>query len=134
MIFPQTRPFFGGKGWRIFFFSFFKLCCPWSYYYVTLTKKIRFYHMSNNFGRLPPGQFSLDFKKNFGFGLFKPISTTYLRASESGKLDDSLIRPPLPILKCFALHSKNLETTQIWKNLDLSQLFVADTHMKKSKI
>ena len=31
-----------------------------------------------NFGRLPAGQFSLDFKTIFGFGLFKPISTTYL--------------------------------------------------------
>ena len=37
-----------------------------------------------NFGRLPVGQFSLPFKKNFGFGLLLPISTTYLGATKSG--------------------------------------------------
>ena len=34
---------------------FFKLCCPWSYYYVSLTKKIRFYHISNDFCNIPGG-------------------------------------------------------------------------------
>ena len=41
------------------------------------TKKVQL----PNFGRLPVGQFSLDFKK-IGLGLLLPISTTYLRSNK----------------------------------------------------
>ena len=74
-----------------------------------LTKKIRFYHISNdfcnipgggpktrknvqflNFGRLPPGQVFIGFQKNFGFGLLNLYLQHILGASKSGKLDDPL--------------------------------------------
>ena len=50
------------------------------------TKKVQFL----NFGRLPPGQFSLDFKKNLDLGYFYLFLQHILGASKSGKLDDPL--------------------------------------------
>ena len=48
-----------------------------------------------NFGRLPPGQFSLDFKKISDFGYLNLYLQHILGASKSGKLDDPLGPPPL---------------------------------------
>ena len=59
VIFPQTRPFFWGKGWRNFHLFVLKLCCSRNYYYDTITKKISFYHISNGFL-----QFSKRWSKN----------------------------------------------------------------------
>ena len=105
MIFPQTRPFFGGKGWRIFFF-FFQTLLSLKLLLRFTNKKIRFYHISNdfcnipgggpktrkllNFGRLPTRQFSLDFKKISDLGYFYLYLQHILGALKSGKLDDPL--------------------------------------------
>ena len=43
-----------------------------------------------NFGRLPPRQFSLDFKKISDFGYFYLYLQHILGSSKSGKLDDPL--------------------------------------------
>ena len=53
---------------------------------MDFVKKVKFL----NFGRLPPGQFSLDFKKNSDLGYLNLYLQHILGASKSGKLDDPL--------------------------------------------
>ena len=47
-----------------------------------------------SFGRLPPSQFSLDFKKISNLGYLNLYLRHILGASKSGKLDDPLLFPP----------------------------------------
>ena len=106
--------FWGLMGGGIFF-CFFQILLLQKLLLRFKNKKNSIYHISNNFcnfprggkkntkkvqilnfGRLPVGQFSLDFKKHFGFGLLLPISTTYLR---SDKIRNVVWPPPLPTNK-----------------------------------
>ena len=90
-------------------------------------KIISFYHISNafwqysrrwsnntkkvqllNFRRLPVCQFSLDFIF-FGFGLFLPISTTYLMSNKIWNARWPLPRPLPPLVFCcFFVIAKNM--------------------------
>ena len=56
--------------------------CNFSMGWSKNTKKVQLV----NFVRLPVCHFSLDFKKNFGFGLLLTIVTTYLMSDKIRKV------------------------------------------------